>query len=599
MRKVLKNFVSMVLVLGMILSLASLPAMADGTYTKNEKFKIGFDSLTADATIGGKPNQFVNGGKEDSMYAGFYMVDEISAADNAFYLYDGDKYNAGASSKIISRATSDNALEVTVKSSAAVSPYIDYGQELAIAPTDENSVIHLGVDLMRYDISCEWSLRINTNTSGWQYDMLSFSAAGKISFFGSEVSSYDLNKWYNIDIYFDVDTNNWYLYIGGQQVKTVNKTVDFTSLVRIRSTWASPSGLETKLALDNFRINEYSYEETVVPDPEPVQKEAVYVKAGFDSLIADAAIGGKPNQIVNGGKEASLWQGFYFENEITKEYTGLYMNDGANYNAGASSKIISRADNNNAMEITVSSSASVTPQINIGQDMNIALQKENAIMHFGIDVYRYDVSCDWDLWLNAQPNGWNYDILEFTSGNKIKFLGKEVCSYNINTWYDVDIYYSTITGKWYLYLDGELVKTAAKNIALTTITTFRATWSSPSGQETKLAVDNISIGEFTAQEIFEDVVLKQNDIVISDGKFTTGAITAECNIILSNTNTPALIIAQYVDDTLVALGTGTYVNGKATASLDVKSATGTIKVMLLDDIETINPLKRSIELAAK
>lgn len=603
MKKVLRKFLSMMLVLGMILSLASVPAMADGTYTKNEKFKIGFDALTADATIGSKPNQYVNGGKEDGMYSGFYVKDEISESESSFYLYDGATYNGGASSKIITREGDNEALLVTLAETKTCSPYIDFGNGLNIAPADQNSVMHVGLDVMRFDTNCDWIFRIKTGTNEWQYDLLSFTTDSKIKFLGSEVTTYNTNNWYNLDIYFDVDTNNWYLYIGGQEAKTVKRNLTSTSLERFRSTWTGTGSAEVKIALDNFRINEYIYEEIVAPDPEPVETET-YVKAGFDALTANDKIGnasGNGTTAYNGGIENTLWSGFSFENEVTTEYKGLSVSDGATYNAGASSKIISRSTDDNAMEITVSSAATVSPYLSMGDGLGLKFEKDNSVLHFGIDIYRYDTSCDWSLVLKDVNNGYQlYDLIQFNAGGKFKFLGSEVCDYANNTWYNMDIYHRVNSDRWYLYLDGELAKTAVRDINLTTLDFIRANWTSPSGVETKLAVDNICIGEILPDTKLGNILLTQGDTEISDKKFTAGTINAECEVILSDASkAPSIVIAHYVDGALEGLSTGTYANGKATASFDVKSQAGKIKVMLLDDINTIKPLKTSIELAAK
>jgi len=589
MKKTLKKLMAAVLILAMTATFT--PAFADvvedGKYFETEYFKIGFDALEADAVIGNKLNTEVNGGKEDGMYSGFYMKNEVSGEEEGFYLYDGATYNNGASSKIIA-GEKGNALEVTVADTKAVTPHIDFAHGMGIAPTSENSVMKITLDVMRSDLSAELAIRTK-NSAGWVYDLLVFDKNGKIKLFGNEAMDYATGSWYATELCYNVKSNVWELYVGGELKKTVTKAYDMASLERMRITWTSPEGAETKIAFDNFSVSER------------IENETMAVYAGFDSLTPDSKIGGTANQEVNGGIEGSMWDGYYIKNEASGEFKGIYVSDGADYNNGASSNIIERESGNNAVEIKIDAAKdkALTPRVDFGLDLNIAPQKENSVIHIGYDICRYDMSCNWSLWLNARPKGWNYDFMEFTSDGKIKFFTGVVAEYEVGAWYDIDVYYSTVSGKFYLYINGDLVRVHLRGLNLETLLNMRATWTSPALTETKLALDNICIGELTAVEKKGALTVMQNGEAVSDNKFTTGTITAECELIEADSILPNVFVAQYDGNKLVGVSVGRYYDGKACASYEVTEAKGTVKVMLIETYLGVNPLCKNIELSAK
>ncbi len=270
MNNIIKKFLSVVLSLGLILSVIQLPVSAEGegVYKKIPKYMINFDSL-AEGKIGGTKDSYVNGGKEANMWQGFYMKDEINSSAETFYFARGANYNGGAKSNIISRDTADYALEFSAPSDAAYTMQMDYGYENYISPSSQtNSVMHFGFDIKRDDMSAGWSFRIEAPSDYWESHIFVMTADGKVNFVveNNTVTTYNTGTWYNVDIYYEVGTGKWHLYMNDTFVSTVTKKINFTLLDRIRTVCTTPSGTPTKYSIDNLEINEYLYMETLPGD---------------------------------------------------------------------------------------------------------------------------------------------------------------------------------------------------------------------------------------------------------------------------------------------------------------------------------------------
>ncbi len=429
------------------------------------------------------------------------------------------------------------------------------------------------------------------------HSKLLFQAAdnGMLKFMEEPVIKYSLDKWYKIDIYYVRSEDAWHLYVNDVFVDKYNGW-GISSVQRIDyRAYKTEDSTEATLYLDEICVCMVDN----LPLQEPNTNEEFHVKANFNELVLNTV----------GGAIDQYYSVVTIDNEVDGNDNGLYVNYGSRYTRGATAKVIQRGVYNKALQIlspqtgyVYESEDKTTPtdvetSIVLGEGMNQDITGENSVMHFGLDILRYDVSCDFPLEMrykdskNATQN--EYSMVVFTKDNKVKFFGSEIGTYKTETWYDVDVYYSTGSGRWYFYLDGELVKIHKKTMDIASVTFIRARWKSPANIETKLEVDNIVFGAIKPQALVGDLTLTQDGDYAAE-TFTTGKITAEKEIIKSNLDNPTIIIAQYSDSEckeLSKLALGNYVNGKITAEMDVTSAAGKIKVFVLEELGKINPLE--------
>jgi len=171
-------------------------------------------------------------------------------------------------------------------------------------------------------------------------------------------------------------------------------------------------------------------------------------------------------------------------------------------NGNTADSYINRTDNVTETEFAEEETGGLSAKITVpsSEKSNVELHtvanltaNEEKVIHFAYDIKVGDKNGR-TVWLYANGNSVkDYDFTRFETDGALKFNGTKLCTYEINTYYSFDVYYTVLTGKWEVYVNGvKRLDSVSKINGLTDISKLIFKLGG-SGTQTVTYVDNICV----------------------------------------------------------------------------------------------------------
>lgn len=134
----------------------------------------------------------------------------------------------------------------------------------------------------------------------------------------------------------------------------------------------------------------------------------------------------------------------------------------------------------------------------------------NDVLHVGADMMAEEKSYDKKLVLRrGRDRAWN-QIINFSADGNIKVWGSNICTYNANEWYNIDIWYDFDTKKVYVYMNNKLEKILTDSSYFTndseSIDIFQLTGQVPAKVKGAMCFGYIDVGILQSSSIPTDRV---------------------------------------------------------------------------------------------
>ncbi|MBR3934755.1 MAG: hypothetical protein IKJ68_12730 [Clostridia bacterium] len=132
-------------------------------------------------------------------------------------------------------------------------------------------------------------------------------------------------------------------------------------------------------------------------------------------------------------------------------------------------------------------------------------QGSSQVLNIGIDMMAEDNAYDKKIVLRRSSGKvWN-QIINLSEDGNIKVWGQNLCTYNVNTWYALDIWYDFDAKRVFVYLNNNLVKIISGSTLFNAdgdaIDMFQITGYIPAGTIGAMCLDNIDIGIISKSSI--------------------------------------------------------------------------------------------------
>lgn len=411
----MKKIIGLTLALVMVLGMVQVPVSADATADTRNTFYVHFDT-----------------GAVGSVYDSAYLYDTTSPAQNGAI----GKGNTVAT--IVARSDGGNALKFESNTAETTGVYIHCGDINHTMNSDD--ILHMGYDFMTEDKNYDRAVWLRAQ-DGWQcYSFLKFGKDGTFSFDGKVVCEYDVNTWYNIDIYYTHSNKKAYLFINDEYV--MNKTIGYisTKFNFLRLNFGTPTADATSTVyVDNLKS------EFITADRLNELLPQFYV--GFNAKSANSSM-------------FTTGYGTICGNEITGTTNTVSLNDRTTSEVTGYQKAVGDI----AAKISVPTTETKRTYLAAHETLVIS---DGNVAHFGFEFMAgdYNVERNFNVAVTkvagdeTQSNRLEkWGLLKFkTDGTITSYSENNVIGvYELNTWYDIDIYFDCSTLKFYIFIDNEL-----------------------------------------------------------------------------------------------------------------------------------------------
>lgn len=156
-----------------------------------------------------------------------------------------------------------------------------------------------------------------------------------------------------------------------------------------------------------------------------------------------------------------------------------------------------RSEGNTAMELATNSAGDyVNPFLAFTAAYTL---EPTDVIRFSFDFKTADKNCDKTFSFKA---GSSYnDILKFLTNGNVTFNGEYVCDYDVDTWYAYDLYYDNGTKNWFIFVNGEFVKSIKYDAGIANVSVVRFLWTVPEGLTSVVTLDNIKFSSLTSEDL--------------------------------------------------------------------------------------------------
>lgn len=257
MKKVMRKLLTCVMTLAIIASLIAIPSFADetglatGVYFTND-----FDLLTAGAKWDAMSFPASQVTAPDGNWGSNMMFASLSGAASPTSGADRD------AATVIERGNNGADKALRLGTSQTYETTYNVGAQLypnALKFTrGEGKVLHVSVDMLAEDKAANKFFYIRRNVGGTKNlcEIVNFNSNGRIYVWGDYWrSSYNLNEWYNFDMYLDFDSKKVYLCSDGKLVKTISDgyfTADEVLMDIIQI--STSTNQKTGIGIDNLKV---------------------------------------------------------------------------------------------------------------------------------------------------------------------------------------------------------------------------------------------------------------------------------------------------------------------------------------------------------
>ena len=473
----MKKLLVLTLVFGMVLSMVQMPVSAE----ESKSFYADFDSYSVGA-IGKNVN--VNGTGSKLFSSWFSIINEATGNTTDSYI---NRTNFITDTELVSDGGNDKSLKITVPTTESVAVELQAVAKLNVVP---DTYIHFGYDVKLGDTNGRSICLYYNDNSGKDYDFTTFGNDGIIKFYGESLGNYVINKWYNFDVYYNTTSGKWIVYVNNELVLiTTSKMTNMTEISKLIFKLGG-SGTAATTYLDEICIG-------IMPESD-VTNIIPSFYADFNSYTANKAF-----DTSNGATSYGSW-GNYFPNEAgdngrgsiaAKVYDNTTVTIAQDVNGDKVVKFISAGTYKDKDK----------EEVYIHGDQLKQAVASGDILHFAYDFMTEDMNCVKGFTLKDDTASYIWDFVKFDTDGTVKMFEKVLATYSVNTWYDVDIYYNTSTGEWYLYINDTYQGKIVSKKNLSNITVVRVRWFAPNGKITTVYVDDLLCGKITSS-YFADIL---------------------------------------------------------------------------------------------
>lgn len=474
----MKKIIGLTLALVMVLGMVQVPVSAAET----QIFSINFDNLVAGKSARGQSN--ISGTPYTRSY---YFNDDLDTSSKL-----GSVSQSSVSTVTIEeRSAGNNAMKFVSKyefyDKARVENYFNLDEPIAtVASTD---ILHFGFDFMTEDMNVFKSFSYKFDN--WEWDFLKFDTDGTIKLWNKVVCAYTINTWYDVDIYYNASNDIYHLFIDDEYINSVYDSTTCTkvAVARIEGTFDTETDAQTIFWVDNVKFNKVEAADMVTKLP-TFRSSFNYLTAGESYTSATVL-----NDITNTTDDGSIQKNA--DITVTVDSRGAYDNALKFVAAGNS---IGTDSNGNPKSRSTYMHGVVKLAITEGD-----------VIHVGLDFKTEDMNCDKSLMLReftganftGQSDNWNF--LKFKADGTVLFNWTTdeyvIDTYEVNTWYNYDLYFDTTINKWYIFVNDVLKAEMSVNKEYTGIGVTRFSWGPPEGKTTVVYLDNMEFGKVTSAKL--------------------------------------------------------------------------------------------------
>lgn len=252
MKKIAKNFTVSALVLAILCTIVSVPAVAGET--TSVYYKSNFNDGVA-----GRLYDSAYFPSSQSASAGSSLSSEMfyaSKTDNAGSPLNGGDRDAAS---YVQRGDGDDVAFRFGKSQDGTNSYTIGVQLYPNALTltkEQGQIFHISFDMLAEDTKANKVFAIRRSSDREYREIVKFGTDGTLTIWGDSYISYTTDKWYAFDIYFDFDANMVYAYLDGKLAIVKNDTYFPGSTYTFDILkFYTVTNLQTGMCIDNLEVS--------------------------------------------------------------------------------------------------------------------------------------------------------------------------------------------------------------------------------------------------------------------------------------------------------------------------------------------------------
>ncbi len=511
----MKKIIGLTLALVMVLVMVQVPVSAAETAL----FSFDFDSLEAGKILRNQSNiagtaytrsfSFNDDLADSTVTAG--VSQSSTSIVTAETLSEGN--NAVRFESVYEKYTSGSE-EVVAQN------YIGVDPEKIGVTVDTDEVIHFGIDFMTEDKNIVKS--VAAKFDDWAWNVLDFESNGNIELVGTVVGTYDINTWYDIDLYFDVASKYWYLFINGDYVANAYKNTACSKIMTVRLTgsFGTETELHTIFWVDNMKLNKISNADLLAKLPD------YYI--GYNSQTVGATYGGAG---VANETKANATQTAYFGNRA---------------NSSTLATVYERGTGDKAIRINIPTAETGNVYYHFGETVDLS---NSEAFHFSFDFKAEDFNTAKSVVIRINDsNGDNWNFLRFNTDGTISLGSTTIGVYTLNTWYKVDCYLDVVNKKWYIIVNDDLLGSVSSGTVTSYIFT-RFWFATGSNVSTTLHMDNLLMDRISSAELSAKLPATPTENTMKVVRNTADGINLMVNMAAVNNEFSGKLIAALYNGT--------------------------------------------------
>lgn len=258
MKRIIQKFFSLVISMALVMSLISVTAMADVTEPITP-YAADFQTRTDGETYT-LHNRFPNLGRgADMWYADSAGVKGSSDVAVSGGDYDPIRFFDRGDGNIALRMGTSKTYDKSYYTRANILPPTD---KAIVLSDGQGDIFRVKADMMAEDKNNDKLLNIRFDDDSTAHHIINLDNDGYIYVWGTKLGAYDVNTWYEFDIYLDFDTKLIYVYINGK-LNTILKETNYITKNGVGITYLQLSsqiaaGTIGGMCFDNIEISEMS-----------------------------------------------------------------------------------------------------------------------------------------------------------------------------------------------------------------------------------------------------------------------------------------------------------------------------------------------------